>query len=220
MDVSNLIMNQYQNFDPLRFSIELTYTSLIMFLFIFLYLKTNNLSKFNLHKGLKYFRLSLLFFFLAFLSRTIFYLTRLFFIHSDLHVPGRIISFISILVLTYTVTLAIGFLIYSLNWKKLNYISFIIIIHLIYLISATSFYLVNNLVYLIIIQLLMTGYLLFLVKKTKTKILYTLISLFWIFNMTIFYSRNLIGIEIKAIFQILSLITLTYIIYRVLKWTK
>jgi hypothetical protein len=215
----NLTSNQ-QFFDPLRFGFEFVYSLVITILFLFIFYKTKYLFKLTKYDGIRYFRDSFLFFGLAYFSRFIYFIIRLLVINTSYHIPGKVISLISLIFITYLTTLAIGYLIYSSIWKKVKYIHFIIFINLLSLISIFIFYLNYSIIYFLIIQLFLMIILLFTNTNKNIKFVYPLISLFWIFNLIIFYSRRFLSFEIKIVFQFLSLILLSYFIYRILKWTK
>lgn len=210
----------YQNFDPIRFNIELTYSLLVAIIFLFVYFKTKSLFDLTNHKGIKYFRLSLLFFSLAFISRVIFNLIRAFVIYSEYHLPGRSITFLSLIFITYLSTFAIGYLIYSLNWKKINHTKYFLILKITTILFLLIFFLQNSFLYFILLQIMLLLIIFFQKTNPKIKIIYLTLASFWIFNIMIFYSRNFTGFELKLAFQLISLIILTYFVYKILKWTK
>ena len=210
----------YQHFDPLRFTVEIIYSLVVAIIFFYLYKKTMDLYKLSSHEGIKFFRLALLFFAVAFASRLLFSLTRLLLLTTQYHVPGRTLSTLSLIIVTYTSTLAIGYLIYSLNWKKIKYKTFLIIIQSIALLAIIIFYSKYSLIYFLAIQLIMMLFLLMQKAKPKIKLLYSSLSLFWIFNIIIFYSRRVLGFELKLAIQVLSLVILGYLVYKILKWAK
>lgn len=220
--ILDLFQNQtmYQNFNPIRFGIEITYVLIIFLTFLFLYFKTKKLYDLSTHEGIKNFRYALLFFSLAFLSRFLFNITRIIFMTNEIRLPGKTISLISLIFITYFSTMAIGYLIYSLNWKKLNKKSFLIYINSLVILFIFLFSLKNSVIYFIILQIILL--LLLLIQKitSKLKILYSVISLFWIFNIIVLYSRNILPTEAKLIFQLISIITLAYLSYKILKWAK
>ena len=209
-----------QHFDPLRFGLEFAYSLLVAALFLFIFFKTKNLFKLTKHEGIRYFRLAFLFFALAFFSRFLFYAVRLIVLNSSLHIPGRTLSFMSLILVTYFSTLAIGYLIYSTQYKKIKQIPCLILINLLALVSIGIFYFNQSIIYFLIIQLFLMVALLFVNAKKKIRFIYPLMSLFWIMNMVIFHTRRYLGFEIKLVLQLLSLGLLIYFIYKVLKWTK
>jgi hypothetical protein len=213
-------MNLYQSFDPIRFYSEMFYSILIIIIFLFIFFKTKEIYDITKHKGIYYFRLSFLFFALAYFSRLLYHITKLLLKHIDIYIPGRTISFISIVIVTYLVTIAIGYLIYSNIWKKLSHKMFLLYINIFALIITIIFSLTLSLLFIILIQIYLIIVILIINSKKKIKFLYSLISLFWIFNLIIFYSRKLLDFEIKIMLQIISIFILSYLIYRILKWTK
>lgn len=223
MNETNLIlppMQSFQFFDPLRFGLEFLYALIITAMFLFIFYNTKSLFNLTKYKGIEYFRITFLLFALAFFSRLLFFVIRLILIKSQIHIPGRFISFISLILITYFSTLAIGYLIYSTQWKKFNHKYFLIIINFLAIVTITLFYLKNSLIYFLLIQLALMIILLYVNAKKKIRFVYPLISLFWILNLIIFHTRNLLGFEIKLILQTTSIILLGYFIYRILKWTK
>lgn len=213
-------MQQMMFFDPLRFSIEIVYTLVIILLFLLIFYKTKSFYEITKYTGIKYFRIAFLLFAGAYAVRLLFNLLRLFIISTEYHIPGRIISFVSLLVLTYLSTLAIGYLIYSTLWKHIHYRSFQLIVHALALFTISIFYLKYPIIYFIAIQIGLIIILITINIKKPTQILYPLISLFWIFNLIIFHSRRLLSFEVKLAFQIISIALLLYLLYRVSKWTK
>jgi len=207
-------------FNPLRFGSELIYAIIVTALFLFIFYKTKHLFDLTKHNGIKYFRVAFLFFAFAYISRFLFYVMRLIIFNTNLHVPGRFLSFASLILVTYFSTLAIGYLIYSSVWKKINHTTFVILVNVLALITISIFYLRYPLIYFLLIQLSLMTTLLLINTKKRIRFVYPLISLFWIFNLIIFHTRRLLGFEAKLILQIASILLLVYFIYRILKWTK
>ena len=209
-----------QHFDPLRFGLEFAYSLLVAALFLFIFYKTKNFFKITKHEGINYFNLAFLFFALAFFSRFLFYVVRLVVLNSSLHIPGRTLSFFSLVLVTYFSTIAIGYLIFSTQYKKFKHSHFLILINLLAALSIAIFYFNHSIIYFLAIQLLLMATLLFVNAKKSIRFVYPLMSLFWIMNIVIFHTRRFLGFEIKLVLQILSLGLLIYFIYKVLKWTK
>ncbi len=209
-----------QHFNPLRFGLELFYSLIVLALFLFIFYKTKHLFKLTKHEGIKYFRLAFLFFALAFFSRFLFYIIRLIVLNSEFHIPGRTMSFLSLIFVTYFSTLAIGYLIYSTQYKKIKQIPLLVLINLLALFSIGVFYFDQSIFYFLVIQIFLMGVLLFVNVNKKIRFIYPLMSLFWIMNILIFHTRRFLGFEIKLLLQLLSVGLLIYFIYKVLKWTK
>lgn len=209
-----------QHFNPIRFGLEFAYALLVAILFLFIFYKTKHLFNLTRHEGIKYFRFAFLFFAIAFFSRFLFYVIRLIVINTTLHVPGRTLAFLSLIFVTYFSTLAIGYLLYSTHYKKINQTLFLILINALALVSISLFYFNQSIIYFLAIQISLMLALLFVNAKKKIRFVYSLLSLFWIMNIIIFHTRRFLGFETKIVLQILSIGLLIYFIYKVLKWTK
>ena len=223
MSDTNLLLPQIQSlqhFDPLRFGLEFFYSILVAALFLFIFYKTKYLFKISKHEGIHYFNLTFLFFALAFFSRFLFYVVRLIVLNSSIHIPGRTLSFLSLILVTYFSTIAIGYLIHSTQYKKIKHSTFLILVNFLALLSISIFYFNYSIFYFLIIQLVLVLILLFVNTKKSIRFVYPLLSLFWILNIMIFHTRRFLGFEIKLVLQILSVALLVYFIYKVLKWTK
>lgn len=210
----------YQMFEPFRFYNEIIYSIIIIFLFLFIYYKTRELYNITKHKGIYYFRTAFLFFALAYFFRLLQHLIRLFLRYTEFHISGRTILIVSLLIISYLGTLAIGYLIYSNLWKKIKHRDFLISINFFALLIILIFSIRFSFLIFSILQIFFIIFILIINYNKKIKILYSLISLFWLFNIIILYSRNLLSMEIKIILQIISIIILIIFNYRILKWTK
>ncbi len=182
-----------QHFDPLRFGLEFAYSLLVVFLFLFIFFKTKHFFKLTKHEGIKYFGITFLFFALAFFLRFLFYVIRLIVLNSSIHIPGRTLSFISLILVTYFSTLAIGYLIYSTQYKKIKQQYFFILINLLAFFSIIVFYFNQSIIYFLVIQIFLMGTLLFINPNKKIRFIYPLMSFFWIMNILIFHTRRLLG---------------------------
>lgn len=211
---------QFQFFDPLRFSSEFIYSIIITLLFLFIFLRTRKIFNISKYDGIKYFRLSFLFFFLAFSSRVLFFILRIFMINNIFSLNGKFITLISLIFITYLSTIGIGYLIYSSVWKKIKHEKFIFLINIIAFLSIFMFLIKNSIFYFLLIQISLIWLLFYTNKKKSIKFIYATLSLFWIINISMFIARRALMFEIKMLFQILSIISLIVIIYKILKWTK
>ena len=208
-----------QYFDPLRFGFEIAYSIVIMSLFYFIYYKASKMSALTSHEGIKYFKLAFLFFTLAYFTRLIHHLVRLLTFTTDINITGSTLAMSSLIVITYFSSLAIGYLIYSNLWKEINHKEFLAITHLFILITLTVFMINYSIWFLVIVQIMLMT-ILILISKKKIRYVYALISLFWIINLIIVYSRRFIIFEVKIILQIISLAIILYFIYKMLKWIR
>jgi len=214
------LMATHNMMNPFGFVLEFAYSFLVLVIFIYLFYKTKHIFDLTKHKGIKYFRMSFLFFALSFFTRFMFFLIRLIVHNTNLHIPGRTLSFLSLIFITYFSTIAISYLIYSTLWRKVKHIVFFVFANLLSIVSILMFYFRNSFIFFIFIQLFLIISLIFVNSKKKTQFIYPLISLFWIFNLAIFHTRRVFSNEIKLVFQIFSLFLLIYLTYKIIKWIK
>ncbi len=208
-----------QHFDPTRFGLEIVYSVIIISLFYFIYTKISKLNQLTNYEGIKYFKLAFLFFTLAYISRLIHHLIRLISLYFEINIHGSTLAMSSLIVITYFSSLAIGYLIYSNTWKKISHRKFLKISHLFILVTITTFMINYSIWFLILVQVLLMTLLLISSKK-RIRYWYALISLFWILNLIIVYSRRFIIFEVKILLQLISLALLIYFIYKILRWIK
>lgn len=227
----------HQFFDFTKLISELAYTLIVVILFLFVYFRTHEFFSLTKHKGIGYFRTAFLLFGLAYLSRLFFYLLKLGFVFSDIHIHSRTLIPYMMLPLAFLSTLAILFLAYSSIWKSVSYKSFISFsIVVAFIISAVSF-ISPSLLALSLLQtplILATIILSFqnysvkkkvkLQKNAKTnfniRFVYVLISLFWITNIIFLELTRFVSFELKLSFQIVSLLVFGFLSYKVSKWVK
>lgn len=206
------------------FSIEFFYAAMVVFFCILIYFKTKELFSLTKHKGIRYFRNAFLLFaatyFVQFLLKIVF----LGFIIADNNLSRNVINPFMFFIVGFLSTLAIIHFLYSMYWKKITYtffMTFSIIFSL--LISLLGFVTKSPLIVALfqlplIIMILVSS--LLLKKKSRVKIMYILISSFWLIELLILHSRRLLPFELRIIFQIMSLGIFFYLWYRVKKWTK
>lgn len=215
------------NPDHIFWGSELVYTILIILFCLLIYFKTKEAYSLTKHKGIKYFRLSFLFFSIAYASRLILFVlifgTDAIFgaqsIRGIMPVSNSIVGFFS--------TIAILYLTYSTIWQKIDtekFLSFTFITAFIISVFA-NLYRSPGVLSIIQLLLIATSIVIIFVnhknnKKLSTVILYLLIFLFWFINILILQSRNMIPIELKIIFQILSIIVFILIFLKIKKWIK
>ncbi len=216
-------MSMPPHFNPAFLGIEFVYSAIVVFLCIFVYLKTKEMYALTKYKGIQYFRIAFLFFGLAYASRFIFYIIQFSIISFDIFVPRKILFPASFALVSYFSTIALAFLVYSTFWKRLNYKHFILFSNVIALIVVLISHLTRSPLMVALVQLPILGFVLFVnyrKKKNHTKYLYLLLSLFWILNLLVIHSRRLIPFEWKIVLQVLSIGVFAYLIYRVVKWVK
>lgn len=181
-----------QNLATLRepgLGIEILYSFIIIACSLMIYFGTKELYELSSHKGLKYFRLSFLFFALAYFFRSFIKLTLI--TINQLPMEFKIsLDQITFMLFIYFSTMAILFLLYSVTHKSLykqkhlitilNIIA-IVVAFLVIILRSQIFYLILNL------SLLSFAILTFLISKKKKKnnlhIIYTLMAIFWTINV-------------------------------------
>jgi len=210
----------YQHFDLLRFGAEFAYSVVIIIMFLFIYLKTKGLFKISKYRGIRYFRNAFLLLALAYASRLLYHSVKIMLVASEYHVHGRVLSLISLFLVSYFGSVAIGYLIYSSIWKKVEHWKFLVFINLFVFMVILLFPLGFSLLLFIVIQLGMIAAIFIVNRGKKIRYLYSLVSLFWIFNMIILYSRSLLSFEAKLVLQVLSVVLLSCFISKVSKWVK
>jgi hypothetical protein len=209
----------FGNFNPIRFGIEMIYSIIIAFIFMLLYIKTKKISLISKHKGITLFRYSFLFFSLAYISRVAYHLLRIYIFSSDFFIHGRVMSGVSFIFVIYLSTISIGYLIYSTIWKKIKHWHFLVCINALAILLVYILFF-QSLIIAILFQIFLILIILVINYNKKIGILYSLISLFWILNILILFSRNILSFETKVVFQIISMLILSYFSYRVLKWVS
>jgi hypothetical protein len=215
--------------------VELVYSFIIIVCSLMIYFSTKEIDKLTSYKGIKYFRLSFLFFALAYFFR---YFIKFFLFSFNLNgireFSPMFIGAISLFIFLYFSLMAILFLLYSFMWKKWNHsrltITIFNILALILAFISTFIqgiwsYLITNLILLIIVlAILLIAYKdskKNLKNKSKSKnpfIIYLLLSIFWILNVIDILMPKFLSIYQLIIYLISVLIFMT-ILYKVLKKT-
>jgi len=210
----------YQFFDPLKFGFEFFYSTIVFFSFFFIFFKTKEIFTISKHEGVQYFRYSFLFFALAYFSRLTYQVVKLIIMSSGISLPGWVLSYPSLILISYFGTIAICFLIYSQLWKFISYKKFLLLSNLFAILIVLFSLFTFSMTLFGIIQFLLIVIIIAINYNKPIKFLYALISLFWILNLIIFYSGKVLSFTVKLSFQLASLFLLAYFIYRILKWIK
>jgi len=207
-----------QYFDSLRFITEFVYTLIVILMLLFVYFRTRNLYKMSNHEGIKFFRLAFLFFSLAYLARFLFLLFRLTSFSTSYFIPGKYITPVVLMLIGYFSTVAL----FCLMHKKIKHRSFLLYSHVFAGIIAIISYFSSSPILIAVIQLPIMIFILWDNLKTKnnTRLLYALMSIFWLINLFLITSKNLFALEFKIALQFISLIVFIIIIKKVIKWTK
>ena len=220
-------MAPYHLIDPARLVVELVYTIIVVFLCFTIYYKTRELYDLTKYEGIKYFRITFLFFGLAFLFRFLSVFVMLMGITFDIEISRYLFRIFPLVFNGYFSTMAILSLTYSMIWKELQIKHMLIISNAIaVLISSIAFYtrepdfLILAQAILLFFTILMAVYFYRRSKKISGLfILYILFSLFWIVNLLALTPRRFLPFEIHTIFQIISIALIGIIYLKVTKWT-
>jgi len=226
-------MPPFHIIDPTRLAVELAYTLIVVFLCFTIYYKTREIFDLTKHKGIKYFRMTFLFFGLAYISRFIFFLFLLMVITLDVFYMRHIFGIFPLVFIGYFSTIGILSLTYSILWKKLHINHtfskhiFLIFNIIAVLISGIAFFsrspfilILAQVLLLIFTSIIIACYILSNWRKTpRLYMLYILFFLFWIVNLFVLGPRRFLSFEIQIVFQIISIAVIGIIYYKVAKWT-
>ncbi|MBT6735338.1 hypothetical protein HN706_03110 [Candidatus Woesearchaeota archaeon] len=194
------IGQSFGKFTSIGFGTEIIYSFIIISCSLMIYFGTKDLYELSEHKGIKYFRLTFLFFALAYFFRSFIKFVLIYFnsgqirdIYSGIFYFG--LGKITLFIFMYFSSMAIFYLLYSVMWKKWARNSKkIYLFHLLaFAIAISTIIFRNHSVYLCVNFLL----LIFVVftyyisrkqinqkkRKHNLHIIYTLIFFFWIINI-------------------------------------
>lgn len=223
-------MPPFHLIDPAKLTVELGYTLIVVFLCFMIYFKTREIYDLSKHEGINYFRITFLFFALAYIFRFLHIFSLLVNITFDNDLLMNIFrSFpLSLVFNGYFSTLAILSMTYSIIWKNLHIRHTLLLFNIIAIlisgiafISRSPFILILAQAGLLIFTVTMACY--FYIKSRKFSqlfILYVLFLLFWVVNLLTLGPQRLIPFEIQTAFQIISIAVIGIIYYKVAKWTK
>jgi len=216
---------------PPEIGAELIYSFVIVICSLMIYYATKEMYELSSYKGLKYFRLSFLFFALAYFFRYFIQFFLVFFnIQEIIDISPRIIFDTSMFIFLYSSSMAVFCLLYSVMWKKWNH-------------SKQKMYLFNALAIIIaligtlfrgmlvslglnVILLLFVSFILFTAynenKKKRSKnsllVIYFALFIFWILNVLSILLPKFLQLYQLAIYLI-SIFIFMVILYKVLKKT-
>jgi hypothetical protein len=208
--------------------VELAYTLAIVIFCLLVYFKTEELYNLTKHKGIKYFRLSFLLFGLAYASRLFIHLIMMGHIALDSMTPRPWLIGVSMMVMSYLSTMAMVYLVYSTIWKKLRGKGFLLISNLVALLLFAVSFFTRSLELITLVQLVLLlatiGISTLLHRKdqmlSKTRVLYLLVSMFWLLSLFIVGPIRSRFFELEAVLRIISIAIFAIIYYRVSKWTS
>jgi len=211
--------------------VELIYSFIIIVCGLMIYFSTKEMDKLTSYEGIKYFRLSFLFFALAYFFR---YFIQFFLFSFNLkgilEFSPMFFGAISLLIFLYFSSMALFFLLYSVVWKKWDHSRLTITLFNLFslIIAFASIFIGGRLIYLIINLILLLIVLSILViahknskKKPKTGspfIIYLLLSIFWILNITDVLIPKFLSIY-QLFVYLVSIALFMIILYKVLKKT-
>jgi hypothetical protein len=222
-------MPPFHLIDPTRLAVELAYTLIVVFLCFMIYYKTREIYDLTKHKGINYFRITFLFFGLAYISRFISILSMLMDITFDVYFPTPIFRIFTLVFIGYFSTMAIVSLTYSILWKNLQIKNIFVLFNAIaFTISGIAFFsrspfllTLAQAVLLIFTSIIIAYYIVSKSRKiSRLYMLYILFFLFWIVNLFALGPRRFIPFEIQTLFQIISIFVIGIIYHKVAKWTK
>ncbi len=220
-------MPPYHLIEPTRLVVELVYTLIVVFLCFTIYYKTREIYDLTKYEGIKYFRITFLFFGLAFLFRFISVFVMLMGITFDIEISSYLFRIFPLVFNGYFSTMAILSLIYSIIWKELHFKHMLILSNAIaIIISGIAFFsrepdllILTQAVLLFFTILMAVNFYRRSKKISGLFILYILFSLFWIVNLLALTPRRFLPFEIHTIFQIISIALIGVIYLKVSKWT-
>ena len=221
-------MPMHHPIDTTMVVVELGYTMIVVFLCFMIYFKTREMYDLTKHEGIKYFRITFLFFGLAYLLRFLSILFMPMRVTFDSYLLTHIFRIFPMVFSGYFSTMAILSLTYSTIWKKLQIKHTLLTFNVIaVLISAIAFIsmspspVVPSQAVLLSFTILMAAYIDSRSKKISMLfILYILFFLFWMINLFTLGPRKFLPIEVQIALQIVSIAVVGIIYYKVAKWTK
>lgn len=176
---------------------ELLYSFVIIFCSLFIYFSTKKMYDISKYPGIKYFRVSFLFFAAAYFFKSFinFFLV-LFGIHEILEVYSIIYGLITLFLFMYASTMAIFYLFYSVVWKKFNDSKFTVpLIHVFVIIISAVSIMTRELGLLLLLQVFIflfvavynsISYSSLSEKKKKAgtiHVIYLFLFVFWMLNL-------------------------------------
>ena len=214
--------------DPTRLAVELGYTIIVVFLCFMIFFKTREIYDLTKHKGIKYFRITFLFFGLAYLFRFLSILLILIKITFDIYSSVYIFKIFTMVFVGYFSTMAILSLTYSTIWKKLQIKHTLLLFNVIAVLISCIALISRSHSLLILSQAVLLSFTIIMATRMHSKsrkvsqvfILYILFFLFWIVNLIIVGPKRFLPIGIQIALLIVSIAVIGIIYHKVTKWTK
>ena len=205
---------------------EIIYSFVIIVCSLMIYFGTKEIYKLSSQKGIKYFRLSFLFFALAYFFRSFIKIALFYFEKDELRNILPIFGGITIFIFIYFSSMAIFYLLYSVIWKKWKSKSTIYLFHLVALVIAITTSLLKNQTIYFLINILLFAFVLFAVfissKQSKKKkshnlyVIYLLLFVFWILNILDVLIPDFLKTS-QLFIYLISLGVFLLILYKVIK---
>jgi hypothetical protein len=215
-------------FNPVMFISELVFTILAVIFCLLIFIKTKESYELTKHKGIKYFRLAFLFFGLSYILRFLLSLVMLSRFAFEIAIPRELFMLFSIVLLGYFSTMGILYLIFGAIWKHFNQARMLVFGHTIALLLSLVCFVTRSPMALLLLQcvlLVIAVILRFVITKkesklSQTKVLYILISLFWLINLLVIDSRRHLPLPLEVFFYVVSLVVFVMIYLKVSKWVQ
>ncbi len=210
-------------FDLTRFSIEVTFTLLIVLFCMVIYFATREIYSLSKHKGIRHFRLAFLFLGLSYLTRLVMQVTSVSSMVFHVGMMHREVWSLFLIPVAYFSTMAIFHLTYSVIWKRFSEHRFLIIANTsaFMLVMLTVF--VINPFYLFLLQLLFLIFSIiiqFTKRFSKTRLIYILLLAFWLVSLFLSGPRRLIPTTTLLVLNSISALIFLMIYLKVRKWAR
>lgn len=201
---------------------EILYSFIIILCSLMIYFGTKEIYELSKHKGIKYFRISFLFFAIAYFFRSFIKIILLSFNMREIRQIEQVFGNVTLFLFVYFSSIAILYLLYSVSYKKwnknkaiqINLIGITLSIISIILRSPETLITINILLLmLIIISISLSSK-----KKNKLHIIYILISIFWTLNTLDILIPNILD-KFSILFYLSSSLIFLIMLYKVLKKT-
>jgi len=215
-------------FMTLGIGTEIIYSFVIIVCSLMIYFGTKELYNLTKHKGIKYFRLSFLFFALAYFFRSFIKIILFYFDIREIRLLLPVFGSVTLFIFMYFSAIAIFYLLYSVMWKKWKSKLAIYLFHLSALIISTTVLLFRTSLVYFTINLLLLIFIIFTVytayhqsKKKKSHnlyIIYLMLFIFWIFNIVDILVPSLLQ-TFQLFIYLFSLGIFLLIFYKVIRKT-
>ncbi len=182
---------------PNTFGMELIYSFVIIFCSLMIYFATRKMYEISKYPGIKYFRLSFIFFAIAYFVKSFINFSLIFFgFHEALEFMSVILGVVSLFLFMYASTMAIFYLLYSVVWKKFKNNRFIVpLTHFAVLVIAAASIIYRSAWFLIAVQvavfiaIAITNSISYSKLNSKKKsgsihIIYLFLFVFWMLNLS------------------------------------